>query len=153
MFRDIESGSYFLKINATGFFSEYYPVEIIKPRSICQVNAVLKEDLKSSKGIILGVISDCDEMPLANADVILYRVGTDISLVPVAYTRTNHEGIYLFVNVPQGEYLVNSNRSILWIDASNRIRLLHIKLLYIIKTIKSMVIIALLVMLFSICSF
>lgn len=112
VFRDIESGSYFLKINATGFFSEYYPVEIIKPRSICQVNAVLKEDLKSSKGIILGVISDCDEMPLANADVILYRVGTDKSLVPVAYTRTNHEGIYLFINVPQGEYMVNSNRSI-----------------------------------------
>ena len=30
------------------------------------------------------MISDCDEMPLANADVILYRVGTDKSLVPVA---------------------------------------------------------------------
>mgnify|MGYP000947236517 CR=1 FL=1 len=113
VFRDIESGSYFLKINATGFFSEYCPVEIIQPGSIYHVNIVLKEDLKASKGIIMGVISDYDEMPLANADVILYRVSDDKSLVPVAYTKTNHEGIYLFVNVPQGEYLVNSNRSII----------------------------------------
>lgn len=113
VFRDIGVGSYFLKINATGFFSEYYPVEITKPKSIGHVGAVLKEDLKASKGIILGIISDNDEMPLANADVILYRVGNDKALVPVAYTRTNHEGIYLFVNVPQGEYLVNSNRSII----------------------------------------
>lgn len=113
VFRDIGLGSYFLKINATGFFSEYYPVEIKNQKSISHVNAVLREDLKASKGIILGVISDNDEMPLANADVILYRVGTDKALVPVAYTRTNHEGIYLFVNVPQGEYLVNSNRSII----------------------------------------
>ena len=113
VFRDIGLGSYFLKINATGFFSEYYPVEIKNPKSISHVNAVLKEDLKASKGIILGIISDNDEMPLANADVILYRVGTDKAPVPVAYTRTNHEGIYLFVNVPQGEYLVNSNRSII----------------------------------------
>jgi len=113
VFRDIESGPYFLKINATGFFSEYCPVEIKKPRSICHVNIVLKEDMKASKGIIMGVISDSDEMPLANADVILYRVDTDKTLVPVAYTRTNHEGIYLFVNIPQGEYLVNSNRSVI----------------------------------------
>lgn len=113
VFRDIGIGSYFLKINATGFFSEYYPIEIIKPKFIGHVGAILKEDLKASKGIILGIISDNDEMPLANADVILYRVGTDKALVPVAYTRTNHEGIYLFVNVPQGEYMVNSNRSII----------------------------------------
>lgn len=113
VFCDIAVGSYFLKINATGFFSEYYPVEIVKPKSIGHVSAILKEDLKASKGIILGIISDNDEMPLANADVILYRVGTDKALVPVAYTRTNHEGIYLFVNVPQGEYMVNSNRSII----------------------------------------
>ncbi|NLX64179.1 MAG: carboxypeptidase regulatory-like domain-containing protein [Clostridiaceae bacterium] len=113
VFRVTDSGSYFLKINATGFFSEYFPVEIKKPKSIINVNIVLEEDLKASKGIIMGVICDCDEMPLANADVILYRVGTDQSPVPVAYTRTNHEGIYLFINVPQGEYLVNSNRSVI----------------------------------------
>ena len=111
--RDIKPGSCYLKINATGFFSEYFPLEITKPKSIIHVNIVLKEDLNASKGIIMGVISDCDEMPLANADVILYRVDNDKSPVPVAYTRTNHEGIYLFVNIPQGEYLVNSNRLVI----------------------------------------
>ncbi|MGI6085420.1 MAG: carboxypeptidase regulatory-like domain-containing protein [Acetivibrionales bacterium] len=111
--RDLGLGSYFIKINATGFFSEYYPVEIKKPKSIAHADIILKEDLKASKGIIMGIITGDDEVPLANADVILYRVGTDKGLIPVAYTRTNHEGIYLFVNVPKGEYLVNSNRSIL----------------------------------------
>lgn len=112
VFRDIGLGSYFIKINATDYFSEYYPVEIEKPKSIGHVDAILKENLKASKGIILGIISDNDEMPLANADVVLYRAGTDKALVPVSYTRTNHEGIYVFLNVSQGEYLVNSNRSI-----------------------------------------
>lgn len=111
--RNIELGSYFLKVNATGFFSGYYPIEIIKPNSIGCVDAILKEDIKASKGIIMGVITDSDDMPLVNADVILYRVGTEKNLAPVAYTRTNHEGIYLFINVPKGEYLVNSNRSII----------------------------------------
>lgn len=110
--RDLTPGSYFLKINATGYFSDYFPAEIKKEKSIVHVKAELKEDLKASKGAVIGVISNNDDEPLSNADVILYRVGIDKSLIPVSYTRTNHEGIYLFVNVPQGEYMVNSNRSV-----------------------------------------
>lgn len=111
--RDLSIGSYFLKINATGYFSEYFPAEIKKQNSIVHVNAELKEDLKASKGAVIGVISNDDDEPLPDADVILYRLGFDKSLIPVAYTRTNREGIYLFVNVPQGEYMVNSTRSVI----------------------------------------
>ncbi len=111
--RDLTPGAYFLKINATGYFSDYFPAEIKKEKSIVHLNAELKEDLKASKGAIIGVINNNEDEPLSNADVILYRVGIDKSLIPVSYTRTNHEGIYLFVNVPQGEYLVNSNRSVI----------------------------------------
>lgn len=111
--RDLEQGSYFLKINAQGYFSSFYPADITQSRAIITVDAVLKEDLKASKGIVTGLITDSEDQPLANADVILYRIGIDKSQTPVAYTRTNHEGIYLFVNVPQGEYRVNSNRSII----------------------------------------
>lgn len=111
--RDLVIGSYFLKINAAGYFSNFFPAEIKKQKSIIHINAELKEDLKASKGTVIGIISNNDDEPLPDADVILYRVGIDKSLVPVAYTRTNHEGIYLFVNVPQGEYMVNSNRTVI----------------------------------------
>lgn len=110
--RDLSFGTYFLKINATGYFSDYFPIEISKPKTIASLEAVLREDLKASKGIIIGIITDNDEVALPNADVVLYRIGNDKTLIPVAYTRTNHEGIYLFVNVPKGEYLVNSTRSV-----------------------------------------
>lgn len=111
--RDLTIGSYFLKINAAGYFSDIFPAEVKKQKSIVHINAELKEDLKASKGTVIGIISNNDDEPLPDADVILYRVGFDKTLIPVAYTRTNHEGIYLFVNVPQGEYMVNSNRTVI----------------------------------------
>ncbi|NLU52922.1 MAG: carboxypeptidase regulatory-like domain-containing protein [Clostridiaceae bacterium] len=109
---DLEPSLYFLKINAPGYFSEEFPVEITQPQAITIFEAVLKEDLKASKGIVTGIITDSENNPLANTDVILFRIGENGSQTPVAYTRSNNEGIYLFVNVPQGEYYVNSSRKI-----------------------------------------
>lgn len=109
---DLNQGSYFLKINAPGYFSDFFPVNMTQSKAIIQVKAILKEDLKASKGVVIGLITDTEDQPLANADVILYRIGDDQSQTSVSYTCTNHEGIYLFVNVPQGEYRVNSNRSV-----------------------------------------
>lgn len=107
-----ETGSYQLKINAAGYFSDCFPAEVIRQKSIVSINAVLREDLKASKGIVTGIISNDEDEPLPDADVILYRTGPGSTLVPVAYTRTNREGIYLFVNVPPGEYMVNANRPV-----------------------------------------
>jgi len=107
-----EIGTYLLKINAAGFFTENIPAEIKRQKSIVSISAVLREDLKASKGIVTGIISNDEDEPLPDADVILYRTGAGNTLVPVAYTRTNHEGIYLFVNVPPGEYMVNANRPV-----------------------------------------
>ena len=111
--RDLTNGSYFLKVNAAGYFSSFYPAEINKQKSIVYINAELKEDLKASKGNVIGIITNDDDEPVPDADVILYRTGLDKALIPVAYTRTNHEGIYMFVNVPEGEYMVNSNRTVI----------------------------------------
>lgn len=113
VFHSLDHGSYFLKINAPGYFSDFFPANISKTRTIENVEAVLKEDLKASKGIVTGIITDTDDQPLSNADVILYRVADNQVQIPVAYTRTNQEGLYLFVNVPHGEYRVNSNRSVI----------------------------------------
>lgn len=110
--RDVNLGKHFLRINAPGYFGEYYPAEINKSKAIVNIKASLRENIKSSQGIIMGIITDNDGLPLANSDVVLYRTGGNNNLAPVDYTRTNHEGIYLFVNVSKGEYLVNSTRSV-----------------------------------------
>ncbi len=109
---DMEPGTYFIKINALGYFSGFFPAEIGTASGITRMNPILKENPKASKGIITGLIIDMEDHPLSNADVILYRGGSNQSLTPVSYTRTNHEGIYLFVNVAQGEYRINANRSV-----------------------------------------
>ncbi len=110
--RDLMPGIYFLKVNAMGYFDGFYPIEIGPASGITRVEAILKENPKSSKGMITGLITDTEDQPLVNADVILYREESDQSLLPVSYTRTNHEGIYLFVNVPHGNYRINANRSV-----------------------------------------
>ena len=105
--------SYLLKINAQGYFSEYYPVEIRQMNEIIPVTITLKKDLKASKGIIAGVITDDQAQPISDADVVLFRTGQNDEKIPVAYTRTNKEGVYMFVNVPPGSYCINSNRTVI----------------------------------------
>lgn len=112
VFNDLEPGSYFMKINAPKYFVEFLQTEIKSYHSIVTVEAKLKENPRGSLGIITGLVTNSDDQPLSNADVILYRVSPEGSLTPVDFTRTNHEGIYLFVNVPQGEYRVNSIRTV-----------------------------------------
>ncbi|HBR03346.1 MAG TPA: hypothetical protein DD738_12135 [Ruminiclostridium sp.] len=112
VFRDIEQGFYLLKVNAPGYLYNFSPVTIQELRSISSVDVILQEDPDASKGLVMGLITDNEDQPQADADVILYRVGTNQSHTPVAYTRTNQEGIYLFVNIPAGEYCVNSNRPV-----------------------------------------
>ncbi len=111
IFNNLDPGSYFLKINAPRYHVEFLPAEIKSFRSITTVEAQLKENPRASKGIVTGLITGSDDQPLSNADVILYRVGSEGSLTPVDFTRTNQEGIYLFVNVADGEYRVNSTRT------------------------------------------
>jgi len=112
VFSNLNIGSYVVKVNANGYFSEHYPVIISSMNKIIPVNIRLREDMKASKGIIAGVITNNEEQPLADADVILYRLNEDGSQSPVDFTRSNKEGVYLFVNVPHGQYCVNSNRYI-----------------------------------------
>jgi hypothetical protein len=112
IFNNLELGSYFIKINAHGYMTELLPAEIMSHHSMLTVEARLKVNPKASLGVVTGLITNTDDQPLSNADVILYRVSPEGTLTPVDFTRTNHEGIYLFVNVPPGEYRVNSIRTV-----------------------------------------
>ncbi len=59
-------------------------------------NNTLENRMPDDKVIV--IIKNNYEAALANADVVLYRGGRNKSFIPVDYSRTNSEGICLFVN-------------------------------------------------------
>ncbi|MEG0691479.1 MAG: carboxypeptidase-like regulatory domain-containing protein, partial [Oscillospiraceae bacterium] len=61
---------------------------------------------------ISGIITDDVGAAVIGADVILYRVETDNSLTPIALTKTIANGVYLFVNTPQGNYKIKSSKTV-----------------------------------------
>lgn len=111
-FRDLQKGSYIIRISGLGYIPVAISVIISADSTIAKVMATLNVDPQASKGTISGVITDNNNVPIADADVVLYRVETDGSLTPIAVTRTNDEGVYLFTKVPQGDYKIKSTKSI-----------------------------------------
>ena len=59
---------------------------------------------------ISGIITDENTLPINRADVILYSVQIDNSLYPIAFMKTNEEGLYLF-KVPMGNYIIKSTQN------------------------------------------
>ncbi|SKA97206.1 Carboxypeptidase regulatory-like domain-containing protein [Caloramator quimbayensis] len=111
-FRDLQKGNYIVRISGLGYIPVAISVVISADSTIAKVIATLNVDPQASKGTISGVITDNNNVPIADADVVLYRVEADGSLTPIAVTRTNDEGVYLFTKVPQGDYKIKSTKSI-----------------------------------------
>ncbi|QCX33525.1 carboxypeptidase regulatory-like domain-containing protein [Caloramator sp. E03] len=111
-FRDLQKGNYIIRISGLGYIPVAISVVISADSTIAKVMATLNVDPQASKGTISGVITDNNNVPILDADVVLYRVEADGSLTPIAVTRTNDEGVYLFTKVPQGEYKIKSTKSI-----------------------------------------
>ncbi|MCX7884075.1 MAG: carboxypeptidase regulatory-like domain-containing protein [Caloramator sp.] len=111
-FRDLQKGSYIIRISALGYIPVATSVIISADSTIAKVVATLNVDPQASKGTISGVITDDNNVPIPDADVVLYKVEADGSLTPIAVTRTNDEGVYLFTKVPQGDYKIKSTKSI-----------------------------------------
>lgn len=111
-FRDLQKGNYIIRISGLGYIPVAISVIISADSTIAKVMATLNVDPQASKGTISGVITDNNNVPIADADVVLYRVEADGSLTPIAVTRTNDEGVYLFTKVPQGDYKIKSTKSI-----------------------------------------
>lgn len=111
-FRDLQKGNYIIRISGLGYIPVAISVTISADSTIAKVMATLNVDPQASKGTISGVITDNNNVPIPDADVVLYRVEADGSLTPIAVTRTNDEGVYLFTKVPQGDYKIKSTKSI-----------------------------------------
>lgn len=110
VFREIEKGSYVVRIGALGYNSTSIDVLVTGEGQIIPMKIALTEDPLTSRGTVSGIITDDNNQPINRADVILYKVEDDESLSPVSFTKTNESGIYLFANVPEGNYKVKSNQ-------------------------------------------
>ena len=110
-FRGVALGSYSVTVTAFGYNANSVSVTASSAGQIIPLNISLTQDPNSSLGTVSGVINDDTGNSIARADVILYRVETDNRLTPIAFTKTNSEGVYLFENVPQATYKIKSNES------------------------------------------
>ncbi|MEF9951345.1 MAG: carboxypeptidase regulatory-like domain-containing protein [Clostridium sp.] len=63
---------------------------------------------KLISGTVHGIIQSKDKGPIANALVVLFDADTNL---PIEYTYTNQSGIYLFGNVPLGQYYIEANKA------------------------------------------
>lgn len=110
-FRQVGRSNAVVKITALGYYNVQATTLVNQPGQIVPMTVMITPNPTTSRGTVSGVITDNANHPLSGADVILYRSNTDNSLTPVAFTKTNANGIYLFVNVPGGSYKVISNQS------------------------------------------
>lgn len=113
VFSDVPQSSYTIKVNALGYYSFSSSAAITSGGQIVNVVASINPNPNSSRGTVSGLITDNNNQAIPNADVTLYKVETinsKESLTAVAYTKTNTDGAYLFINVDQGNYLVKSNQ-------------------------------------------
>lgn len=114
-FREVELGRYSITITGDGYYHQEVSVQASSQGQIIPIKVGLNQDPNNSKGTVSGVIKDELGKPINRGDVILYEVeekedGKE-DLKPVAFTKTNSEGVYLFSNVKQSKYKIKSNES------------------------------------------
>ncbi|MEF9951343.1 MAG: carboxypeptidase-like regulatory domain-containing protein [Clostridium sp.] len=110
VFSDIPQANYKVKIDGLGYFNYTSTAQVSSGGQIINVQANVQPNPAASRGTVSGLITDNNNLAVPNADVTLYRVGANETLTPVAYTKTNSDGAYLFINVEEGNYLIKSNK-------------------------------------------
>lgn len=100
-------GGYLVQISMPGYLGEQYRVTLCMQGQMANRVTSLCPDCHSQlKGTVSGVITDHQKEPIADADVILYRIDPNNAITPIAHTKTNSNGVYLFINVEIGAYKV-----------------------------------------------
>ncbi|MEF9934068.1 MAG: carboxypeptidase-like regulatory domain-containing protein [Clostridium sp.] len=113
VFSDVPQDSYKVKIDGLGYFNFTSTTQITSGGQIINVQANIQPNPAASRGTVSGLITNSNNLAVPNADVTLYRVGESDTLTPVAYTKTNQDGAYLFINVEEGNYLIKSNKYVI----------------------------------------
>ena len=111
-FRELDPSAYIVKFSSISYTPNTSYIDITDDSTIAKVDATMIADPQASMGTVSGIISD-SAGAVVGADVILYRVEESGSLTPVAMTKTIEHGVYLFVNTPQGNYIVKSSKTVM----------------------------------------
>ncbi len=115
-FFDLPQGLYKVSAYKQGYQNIEVNFVIDAPNQVRNINISLSIDPVTKKGTINGIITDKDGNPVQDAFVILFEVTTDQEgkevLTPIRVTKTNEEGLYLFEQVPQGDYKIKSNKEV-----------------------------------------
>lgn len=113
-FREIYEGLYMVKIRSIGYKPKVYKVCVDKYSQIVNLQIYLCEDIKNQNGTVSGLITDKNNKVVDYADVILYKVDNNNGyekLIPISFTKTNQEGVYIFINVPKGNYKIKATKT------------------------------------------
>ena len=111
-FSEIAIGNYVVKATKLGYKVQEALVRITEQPQILNLGfkIIINESIEEELGEISGIVKDERQVPISNIDVVLYRIKPDNSEIPVAYTQTNNEGLYIFKSVSIGTYKVKSNK-------------------------------------------
>ncbi|MEF9953001.1 MAG: carboxypeptidase regulatory-like domain-containing protein [Clostridium sp.] len=109
MFKELDIGEYSIKVTALGYYMGQFRVSVSSEGEIISKTLDLEVDVVTALGTISGVILGSSNQPLSRADAILYKINSNLSLTPIAYTKTSTSGVYIFSGLPQGKYKVKSN--------------------------------------------
>lgn len=113
-FFDVPQGMYLVTSSLMGYKTAESSFVISGTEKVMNVNLTMIEDPVSKRGTISGIITDKDGMPIEGAYVILFEIITDEQgneiLNPIRRTTTNDEGLYLFEQIPQGNYRIKANK-------------------------------------------
>lgn len=113
-FFDIVQGIYLIASNKLGYKESETSFVISENEQVRNIILTMEDDPIGRMGTINGIIKDKNNVPVVGAFVILFEVTTDEQgkevLNPIRRTMTNSEGLYLFEQVPQGDYKIKSNK-------------------------------------------
>ncbi|AEB74789.1 collagen-binding protein [Clostridium botulinum] len=110
MFTDISKGNYIAKISALGYDNENSDVSITDGDEIVSMVVDITPNGEDNlNGTVSGIVMDGDSVPIDGGDVLLCKVDSKNKTTPIAFTKTNKSGVYLFSNISKGNYNIRAN--------------------------------------------
>ncbi|MFA9398034.1 MAG: carboxypeptidase regulatory-like domain-containing protein [Clostridiaceae bacterium] len=114
VFLDLPLGSYTVESYLLGYTNTSSNFVVDKDNQMFDIDLLMLDDPISKLGTINGIIKDKDGKAIPAASVVLFEVTIDSEgkevLTAIRRTLTNDEGLYLFEEVPQGDYKIKANK-------------------------------------------
>lgn len=112
VFREVGEDNYVIRASALGHMKASSLIAINGVGQIVSIKLIMQIDPDATNGTVSGMVTDEENKPIVRAEVFLYEMESDGSTTPIATTKTNKSGVYIFIKVPKGSYKVMSNKVI-----------------------------------------